>query len=520
MRTGFGIEEGRADKGLFFDKFKNPLILTGALLPERPEVLRLDRDDKATQLLYKHISAGSHIRIHTDVDVDGVASCKILTDWLRFKYSYKNLSFRMNADKVHGISQAQVDEVNKDGVQLFIVLDSSCNETELIKQCRCDVLVIDHHKIQTAELEGVTQTGEFVVINYMSNDKHYSENSLSAGMEVYEFLRRIDEAEGLVGTASVLEDRALYQWGVTSLFTDVMNNDNLRNLYWIYRSFTMNYKEPALNSILSSLKRKDAMLSKSNISYSLAPSINRAIRAGEGLTALYYVLEKPERFDELDQYKAYQKSMIDCFEIGAYEFPSFIVKNISGSHVHPNYAGLIATQLLDKYNKTTAVFREDNGYLIGSFRGKSSHYDYCGEIERMGFWAQGHENAFGFRIPAQYMEAVMYKLCEFDNVPYKDYLGYSADLPSKYRVTDFKQFKDAGRLLELGVLNSYMSGDVNIVVPTNCLKFVKHNEKMTYFTYELDGIELGGFSPLSAGLSNIYVEYQDTLKLYVKDKWR
>lgn len=522
MQTGFGIEPGREDKKLFFDCFKNPYILTGATLPQKPGVLVLDNARLGEQMLLKHIRNNSHIRIHTDVDVDGVASCKIMTDWLRYKYHYRNLSFRINSDKVHGINQGHVDEVNRDNVQLFIVLDSSCNEIELMKQCNCDVLVIDHHKIQIPyeEMAGKTMGGERVVINYMCNAQQYEQNSLSAGMEVYEFLRCIDENEGLQGRESVLEERALYQWAVASLFTDIMDNDNERNLYWIYRAFTMTYKEPSLGAILSCLGREDSMLSKSNINYSLAPAINRTIRAGEGAMALDYVLNRPNKFYELEQFRAWQQHMTSGCELGAFEYPNFIVRNITGSDVHPNYAGLIATKLLDKYSKTTAVFREENGLLIGSFRGKSSHFDYCEEIRRLGFWAEGHESAFGFRIPAQYMEALMTHLCQMDNVPYKDYLVYGNQLVGQYRVTDFNQFKGSGRLTELGIINSYLTKDTNIIVPTNCLRYVESNTKGTYHKYNLDGVQIGGFTPISAGLSNIYVEFQDTLRLYVKDKWR
>lgn len=505
------------DTQLFTDIFANAEYLTGDKKAPKPPLLDVVNDDIATDILLHHLKSKSDIDIHTDVDLDGAGSAKILTEWIRQKYHCLNTRFFINKERVHGISARHVEYFNQIQSKLVIILDSSSNEIELLSQMYGDVIVLDHHKLQVAETTGKTKTGTWVVVNYMNPDNNYKERvSLSAGMEVYEFLRKIDAKDG----TTLLEDKALYQWAVATLFSDHINNDNLRNIYWINKAFTNLYKEPSIKIIFEQLGRQDIYLSKSNIGYTLAPAFNRAVRAGASSEALDYILNNPTQITNLTKYKEVQDSITANFEVGAYDFERYIIKDITYTNVHPNYAGLIATKLLDKYSKTTVVFRNDNGLLCGSFRGKSETFDYCECIANMGFFASGHPNAFGFKIPCNYMQSVMETVVSHELAEESPYLVYGDTQIGKHNIESLSALRESGNLWKLGVVNSFLTTDVNIVAPSYILKYVRSNNKGTCYTYEIEGLEFTAFQLIVTGQCLLYVEYQDSLKLYVKNKWR
>lgn len=481
-------------------------------------------------MLLKHLIKNSKLLIHTDVDLDGIGSCKILTEWLRQQHHFFNTEFYINQERVHGINQQYVDFFNEVAAHLghenalVIILDSSSNETELLKQIQCDVIVIDHHKMQTAETYGVHPNAtEWVTLNYISDSNLAISESLSAGMETFEFLRWVDEGNGAYAETP-MADNGVYQWAVATLFSDNMDNDKLRNIYWINKSSTSTYKEPSLNTMLQRLGRNDLFLSKSNIGYTLAPAFNRAIRAGASGEALWYALNDPNNIGNLIRFKAYQDQCTANFEVGAYEFDRYTIKDLTNTGISGNYAGLIATKLLDKYSKTSVVYHREGDLLIGSFRGKSDEIDYCKLLGELGFYAQGHPQAFGFKVPAKYMQAVMDRLVSHETGNDIPYLSYGGNWQTKHRIESLSDFRNKGMFWRLGIINSYLSSDINIVAPSNVLNYLSSNTSRTYFTYgikeEDDTFSFTSFQELKSGMCYLYVENQDKLKTYAKNKWR
>lgn len=505
---------------IFYDKYRWAKYLIGDDKPKKPEVLRIDGDIEAREMLMKHINQQSLIVVHTDVDLDGVGSCKIFIEWLRSKFIYRNIQYTSNQNKVHGINEGFVKTVNsfidtqiaqtgEPPKILVVILDSSCNETELLKGLKCDALVIDHHKISTSELCGDTQNGRFVVLNYLSGPNKDFE-SLSAGMELFEFIRGIEYYE----REPTVEKLQLYQWAVATLFSDHMNNDNPRNLYWITRAFSDVNKEPALNLILQSLGRHDTYLSKSNINFSLAPIINGAVRAGASLDALNYVLWKPNQIHELRKYLLVRDQMLVGYNTGVYEFPGFVAKETQ----YPNYAGLIASKLLDEYDRTAIVYRMEGDVLVGSFRGKTE-VDYCEAINQLGFKAEGHPGAFGFRIPAYAIMSVMQYLVSLEGTKAVPYLAYgpNSGISATHNIKSLTEFRNDGMLWKLAILNSHLSENVNILAPTSGLTYIRRSDSGKMLTYGVEEFELTAFQEMKKGTCSIYIENQDMVRLYVKN---
>lgn len=507
---------------LFRDIFQYPDYLMGDLIAPEPNIIELFNGKLATQLLFKHFKNKSKITFHTDVDMDGIGTCYILRNWVRQVAPFCNVQNLINSEKQHGIGQLQLDFLNSLNSDLVIILDSATNDIEYIKQLNCDCLVIDHHEILHSELSGKTANGSYVIVNSMApnGDKYPGLNTLSAGLTVYEFLRYF---QSCLPMEDLLKQMKLYQWAVITLFTDYMNNDNLRNLYYIQTTRNDSEKESGLAQMLESVGSHSMFLNKSDIGFTLAPLFNRAIRAGYSGYALDIALNHPKLVSQLLVFRDYQDEQTKDFDVSAVEYDKFVSKNITDSGVNANYAGLIAMKLLDKFSKTSIVYGElEDGLIGGSFRGASEIVDYRKLLEDMGYFAQGHKAAFGFKFPKDKMDEIMHLLVSYEESSLsRNYLtaGY-VGVRGIHHIDDILDFQSKGYLWKLGVINSCMATNINIVIASTDLEYIGVNQKHTMYTYSFHGIQLIAFEEIVASEANIYIEFKDNLKLYVKNKWR
>jgi hypothetical protein len=323
-------------------------------------------------------------------------------------------------------------------------------------------------------------------------------------------------------STDILSDLKLYQWAVITLYTDYMNNDNLRNIYYIQKSRSDVCKESGLAQMFESVNCTSMTLNKSDIGFTLSPLFNRAIRAGQSGEALVLALSQPKQVVELQKYREVQDAQTKDFDVGAIVADKYVTKDITNTSTHPNYAGLVAMKLLDKYSCTAIVYREiGDGLVGGSFRGASEQVDYRRILKSMGYYAEGHKTAFGFKFPKDKIDEIMSMLVSYEKHGLtKDYItaGY-VGIKGVHHIDNILDFQQHGYLWKLGLINSMMATNINIVVSTSELDYVSVNSKHTFYTYTFYGIELRAFEEIVTPQAYIYVEFQDTLRVYVKNKW-
>ena len=530
---------------LYRDLYENVDLLIGERKPEEPDVVEFFNGWPAAQILFTHIIAGSRIAIHTDVDMDGVGSCYILRNWLLSCRNDLIIDCWINKRKQHGIDVGKSNSFNnlpkEYKYDLIIILDSSTNELEALKLLNCDVLVIDHHEVNVAleELSGETQGRtrrrnpfdknssddekpcHYVVVNSLVDNlpNFKASDTMSAGLATYEFLRYFQTKFQL---PDLLGELKLYQWAVITLYTDKMNNDCPRNIYYIQKARQMMDKEPGLSQMYDSLNCKSRFLSKSDINFTLAPTFNTAIRAGYSKEAIDLALREPNKVGELRNYREIQQEALKDFDSNIDLHDDYVSKDITGEGKE-NYAGLIAMKLLSKYNRTAIVYTksEDGLTASGSFRGLLDAMDYRLILENSGYYAQGHKTAFGFKFPVNEIEHIMHGLCTLEGqLKNVDYLtAGSLTEHGKHHIYDIKEFQSTGNLWKLGILNSILSSDINIVISTKDITLKAVNAKGNYFTYDFNGVTVNSFEEITTPKAEMYVEHQDNLRIYLRNKY-
>lgn len=499
-------------------------IITGESKPEKPCVIDLKNHDLAIDMLYRHITGRESIAIHCDVDMDGVGSGYILKRFLETQGAINRTGFTINRDKEHGINEKHVKYThNTPNLGLFIILDSSSNEVEHIKEMNCDVLVIDHHELNHRELSGDTAGGKYVIVNNtIDNNGYTADKNMSCGLVTYELLRIYED---IIGTDPVIDNIKLYQWAGITLLSDVIPLNNPRNQWYIDNTLLKSDMEIGIKSILDKVNKYKAVLDKNTVLFNIVPLINAAIRTGNSAEALDIVLNKPENIDELSKYRNMQNEVINN-EIGSLVHEDSYVLATLDNEKFSNYTGLIASKLCGRFNKNCAVFIVEDGVAKGSFRGRLSGIDYRESFESFGegVYAQGHRVAFGFRANEELLDMIMSRLVEIET-GYKinNYLTLGrvdTDYKGKYHIENMDEFKKMGLFWRMAIANSRLSGEeiITIITPNNNCKLVEKYNKASI--YDVDGVKCIGFEPLVTGWIELYPEYgSDGVKVYIRNKY-
>ena len=414
-------------------------------------------------MLIKHISAGHKILIQIDSDCDGYTSAALLINYLNCLFPafvQNNIIYRFHNGKEHGIILATIP----DDVQLVIAPDSSSNDYEIHEELakrNVDVLVIDHHEAE--------KVSEFACI--INNQLcEYPTKSLSGVGMVYKFCQYIDELMN--------NDYADYFLDLVSLgmVADMMDLRDFETKHLIHRGLT-----DVRNPFFRGMVDKNAYsigsdLTPMGVAFYVAPYVNATIRMGTPE-------EKKIMFESMLDFKAYkeipstkrgckgqmeqvvEQAVRNCtniknrqtkardtgFEViqklikenNLLDNKVLIVQIPAAAHIEKNLTGLIANQLMAKYQRPVLLLNETvydqevfdaNGQFLfsleekcweGSARGydKSSLTDFRQFCLHSGIimYAEGHANAFGFGI----RDKAMKEFINYCNI----YLAYTSFEP-------------------------------------------------------------------------------------------
>ena len=393
------------------------------------------------KMLATAINGNKIILIWVDSDADGYTSAASLVNYLHNlfpAFTENNIIFKFHKGKEHGII---ADEI-PDSVGLVIAPDSSSNDYEehkKLKERGIDVLVIDHH-----EAEKVSE--DACVINNQLCD--YPTKSLSGVGMVYKFCQFID---------SIMDtDYADYNLDLVALgmIADMMDLRDFETKHLIHRGI-----EDIHNPFFSYMVEKNAYSLKDNITpigvaFYIAPYVNATIRMGspEEKELMFKSMVEYKAFDQIDSTKrgcrgqkesVVEQAVRNCVNIKSRQTKArdnsleTIEKLIADNnllknkilivpvpchiYVEKNLTGLIANQLMSKYQRPVLLLNEVinevpvsagrggstiNSFIYSTWEGSARGYDKSSLTDFRKFcldsgcidYAEGHANAFGFGV--------------------------------------------------------------------------------------------------------------------------
>ena len=528
-------------------------IINGIAMAE-PPAIQFTNSRYASELLDSSInevkrSGGlKKIMIHADVDFDGVASSYIIYKVIADIVGRNNIAMCINRKRVHGITDDFVDLINKINgadrrIELAIVVDSSTNDIDKITATKSNVLVIDHHELEVpaTQMTGATSNGRYVIVN--NEIDHIPD--MSGAEVVYEWLKAS-------GYDEQLKFYNLYSWVGVSLFSDVIDGDNLRNQWYIERVVKMNMLEDTLSKMYKSVCYGGrGLLDKTAIQFSLVPIINASVRTGHSTEMLEIIKNKPEDLSSLSKYKTEQTNIVEKLcgdaEVSrrALVYTDMVTFNMDDVENGDSYAGLVATKLGDRYRKTCIAWYNTDKGIKGSFRlkGRYTKFDFRLKLnEIQGMSASGHNEAFGFEWTESNDVADVVQACVtiannegIDDTKVTIGIGDNAsaayiDDDIRYIIADneddMKKIIKTQELQAMAVINSRMSGNKKALIRVPfCKEAVKGpvvNESGRQMKYNVLGLEVLSFNDLfskydeGSGYLWLYPELGKYLTVYAE----
>lgn len=403
------------------------------------------------KMLISHISQNDKVLIQVDSDCDGFTSSALLINYLNCLFPAfvrNNILYRIHEGKQHGIIPDTIPE----DVKLVIAPDSSSNDFEqheyLKTQRGCDVLVIDHH-----EADDISKFA--CVINNQLCD--YPTKSLSGVGMVYKFCSYIDEIMNVDYAEEFLDLVAL------GMVADMMDLHDYETKHLIFKGVNR-----IRNPYFDGMVKKNAYQLKNGvtpfgIAFYIAPYVNATIRVGTQD-------EKLMLFESMLDYRGYElipstkrgckgqsetrveQACRNCTNIKNRQTKArdeslntiehiieeqnllsnkiLVVRLDNGDNVDRNLTGLIANQLMAKYQRPvlllSRVVHEDG---VVAWEGSGRGYDKSKFKDLRKFlndsqlveYAQGHANALGVGILdsnfEHFISYVNEVLADFDFTP-------------------------------------------------------------------------------------------------------
>ena len=473
------------------------------------DILNPDLLDNMTEGVKRLISAIKNqekIFLIVDCDADGFTASAALVNYIYkvFPSAMDLLSIQLHEGKEHGIEEKWLEEIVANEYKLVICPDASSNDYEqhkFLKDNGIDVLVLDHH-----DAEEVSENA--IIINNQLSD--YPNKTLSGVGIVYKFCSKIDELMKIKEADTILDLVSL------GMIADMMDMRNFETKHLIQKGLTR-----IENPFFKALVERQAYsigetVTPIGVAFYIAPLINATIRVGtqNEKEVMFKAMLNHCAYDMIPSTKRGEKGKTEAIVVQAvrnatnvrnrqkkardngFEYVEQIIaaNNLDKNKIivvqvsedlDKNLTGLIANQLMAKYQKPVLLVREtDEGLLQGSARGydKSELKDLKSFLLESGFmeYAEGHAAAMGVGIYKDKVNA----LVDYSNTVLANY-DFSAcyDVDYEYMSNDFK----AQDIIDIGSMKSLWGKGVDeamvvikgIKVTSNNIKLMSANKNPT-----------------------------------------
>ncbi len=381
---------------------------------------------EAVQLFKYHYLQNSTVYILYDSDLDGYTSGTIMYQYMKMLNEDWDIKILLHNGKTRGLEDEELfNRVINEKPNLLIIPDANTNivgQTRKVFDNGIDVLVLDHHEIQTPIDCGVLVSNQF-------DDEEVDRNG-SGCLVTHMFLRALDN-----------EFNVKYsQWFVDmvslSIISDSMDVSSMQNREYLY--YGVLYKNNIVNPFIKVLFDKFIgdyeEYTQRDIAFKIVPKFNACIRTDdiELKQRICLALLNQDNLEEVadlceQAHKNQIKIVDDVIQNNMDEILSCRQNNLivfANDNVPRSYSGLLAGKIKTLCDdKPTIVGSTKNGYMIGSLRSPIPLREELDNNKLVDF-ASGHDCSCGIGIDVDNIQALVdyYNVIELSYVPHIDVL--------------------------------------------------------------------------------------------------
>ena len=379
--------------------------------------------DKAVERIIRAVELKEKIIIYGDYDVDGTTATSILLMGLRELDANVGFYIPNRMIEGYGLSLIGNRAIESMHTQLVITVDCGINAVDEIADlntCNIDVIVSDHHTPKEILPEA------FAIIDPKLKDSTYPYSELSGAGIALKVLTAIFMKIGKDGNEAVERYCDLAGLGTIADIVPLTGENRIIARLGIER--LQQRKNMGINYLLNLSGLKQIVIKSSDIVFKLAPRINAAGRMGSADRAVELMTATdPENAKQLAlsiDSENFKRQKIDqdtfktaCDMIEA-KYPDmnntyFIV--LAAEEWHPGVIGIVASKVVEKYNRPTILITISEGEGSGSGRSIQNFniFDCLTHFEDYLISFGGHKYAAGLTILPEYIDILDEKLNEY-----------------------------------------------------------------------------------------------------------
>src|SRR5256714_8259776 len=328
---------------------------------------------EACERIRAAIAAGKRICVHGDYDVDGICATALAVLTLRELGAEVDWHLPSRFDEGSGVSSVTLARLADEGCGLVLTVDCGITAVEEVAEARAsglEVIVTDHHR------PGETLPDCPIVATRPSD---YPSPELCGTGVVYKL------GQALFGVDSDIPKRHLDLVALATIADVVPLLDENRSLAIAGLRALARTQKPGLQALMKVAGVDPAAADAGSVGFRLGPRINAAGRLGHPRAALHLLLTDDaeearllaDTLEELNHERQAVEGRILREAIAQVEqWPEADKRRrayvVAGEDWHEGVIGIVASRLLDRFNRPVVLIAGSDGEWKGSGRSIAS----------------------------------------------------------------------------------------------------------------------------------------------------
>ena len=350
---------------------------------------------KAVDRINEAIENEEKILVYGDYDADGITSTVLLVETLISMGANVSSYIPNRFEEGYGPNKEAFTKIIDSGITLIITVDNGIagvEEVDLANELGCDVIVTDHHKIQD------TIPNAYAIIHPEHPEGNYPFKKLAGVGVAFKLAHALLE---------IFPDFLLDLVAIGTIADMVSITDE--NRIFVKQGLELINEDPRIGlKMLLELSGIDTKIDEQTVGFYIAPKLNSIGRMDSAKLGLTFLMaEEPVTAralaEQIEQYNIQRKQVTEDIVkdvISKIENSEKKQKNVimvSGEY-HEGVLGIVASNIVEKYQKPVFIMNEKEGVLKGSAR---SIFDFniyiaMNKISDLFLAFGGHTLAAGF----------------------------------------------------------------------------------------------------------------------------
>ena len=360
---------------------------------------------KAVDRINEAIENEEKILVYGDYDADGITSTVLLVETLISMGANVSSYIPNRFEEGYGPNKEAFTKIINSGITLIITVDNGITgveEVDLANELGCDVIVTDHHKIQD------TIPNAYAIIHPEHPEGNYPFKKLAGVGVAFKLAHALLE---------IFPDFLLDLVAIGTIADMVSITDE--NRIFVKQGLELINEDPRIGlKMLLELSGIDTKIDEQTVGFYIAPKLNSIGRMDSAKLGLTFLMaEDPVTAralaEQIEQYNIQRKQVTEEIVkdvISKIENSDKKQKNVimvSGEY-HEGVLGIVASNIVEKYQRPVFIMNEKEGILKGSAR---SIFDFniyvaMNKISDLFVAFGGHTLAAGFSFEQDNFEKI------------------------------------------------------------------------------------------------------------------